>query len=67
MTQVPERCRECDGTTLRWYVDGRSALSGSASNAPSISGYLACEECSETLFIIGQTGVEALMNGEALT
>lgn len=61
-------CPECDGTDLRWHVAKTRANSFPGANGPlplnevKVIGYLACEECSETVRLIEAEEIEEMMN-----
>lgn len=61
-------CSECGGTDLRWYVDKTRANSFPGVNGPlplnevKVIGYLACEECSETVRLIEVEAIEEMLN-----
>lgn len=63
-------CPACDGTDLNWYIaKTRGGLSGfPGANGPlnisevQVIGYLACEECSETVKIVQVEELEGMLN-----
>ncbi len=63
---MKEKCKNCSSTNLRWYiskkgpsdvVDGRIRMSEVYPIA-----YLACEECSETIRVIEEDEINAVLN-----
>lgn len=62
-------CPNCDGEELRWYV-GKQGAAGIVDGRHcmreiSVIAYLACEECSETLKVVGEDEVERMLNRES--
>lgn len=61
-------CPACDGTDLHWYVHKTRANSFPGANGPlplnevKVIGYLACEECSETVRTVEVEDIEEMMN-----
>jgi hypothetical protein len=60
------KCPNCDGNDLKWYVgnqgpsdvvDGRIRMS-----EVQVIAFLACEECSETLRVVGEDEVNKMLN-----
>lgn len=55
------QCPECKGTDLTWEVVTTTSYHHPATH-PQAQAYLSCNECSETVAILQENELEALLN-----